>query len=126
MDDADARAVVERFGRMRQDLEAAAARLHDLAADEGEHDLVVRALEPMDGGRKCFRLVGGWGAGSDGGDGGVGGWQGGRGGRGWGACLSARRPSRRRRGRGGAPARLDAPRPPAPSLRWGMSWWSAR
>ena len=30
----------------------------ELASETAEHDLVIKALEPMDESRKCFRLIG--------------------------------------------------------------------
>lgn len=57
MDDAAARSIVSKFGEMRSDLAAASGRLADLAAEESEHGLVAKALEPMEAGRRCWRLV---------------------------------------------------------------------
>ena len=57
MDDAAARSIVSKFGEMRSDLAAASGRLADLAAEESDHGLVAKALEPMEAGRRCWRLV---------------------------------------------------------------------
>lgn len=51
-------AVIGRFQVLRNELNALANRANELAAESREHDLVLKALEPMDGDRKCYRVVG--------------------------------------------------------------------
>lgn len=51
-------AVIGRFQELRNELSALANRANELAAESREHDLVLKALEPMDGDRKCYRVVG--------------------------------------------------------------------
>ncbi len=50
--------VVNEFQARRQRLSEAYSKMNELASEIGEHDVVTKALEPMDGTRKCFRLIG--------------------------------------------------------------------
>merc|ERR1712137_708674 len=36
-----------------------ASKIQELDAEKSEHDVVIRALAPLDKSRKCFRLIGG-------------------------------------------------------------------
>ena len=51
------RDVIDRYGRLRQELASLLDRAADLESEAAEHGLVAATLEPMEGGRKCFRLV---------------------------------------------------------------------
>lgn len=51
-------AILTRFQELRNELDAVAARANEIAAELQEHELVLKTLEPLEGGRKCFRLVG--------------------------------------------------------------------
>ncbi len=51
-------AVIGRFQELRNELNALANRANELASESREHDLVLKTLEPMDGDRKCYRVVG--------------------------------------------------------------------
>lgn len=50
-------AILGRFQELRNEVDSLASRASDLSAELQEHELVLKALEPLDGGRKCFRLV---------------------------------------------------------------------
>lgn len=50
--------VVRIFQDRRARLNATWSKITELAAESAEHELVVKALEPMETSRKCFRLVG--------------------------------------------------------------------
>ena len=54
---ADERAVLERYGELRDEAQTLAARLDEFGAEAHEHALVVGTLRPLDGARKCYRLV---------------------------------------------------------------------
>lgn len=51
------REILSRFQELRSELDNLAARANNIAAELNEHDLVLKTLEPLDGGRKCYRLV---------------------------------------------------------------------
>ncbi|KAK9907474.1 hypothetical protein WJX75_004342 [Coccomyxa subellipsoidea] len=51
-------AVINRFQELRNELSVLSGRANELASESREHDLVLKALEPMDGDRKCYRVVG--------------------------------------------------------------------
>ena len=53
-------AIIGKFQQLSNDTQRLAAQVNDLAAEAQEHASVIRALEPMDGDRKCFRLVRPW------------------------------------------------------------------
>lgn len=50
-------AVINRFQELRNELSVLSGRANELASESREHDLVLKALEPMDGDRKCYRVV---------------------------------------------------------------------
>lgn len=50
--------VLRGFQDRRTRLNSTWSKITELAAESAEHELVVKALEPMDTNRKCFRLVG--------------------------------------------------------------------
>ncbi len=50
-------AILSRFQELRNEVDGLASRASDLSAELQEHELVLKALEPLDGGRKCFRLA---------------------------------------------------------------------
>ncbi len=50
-------AILTRFQELRNELDAVAARANEIAAELQEHELVLKTLKPLEGGRKCFRLV---------------------------------------------------------------------
>lgn len=46
------------FQEKRERLNSTWTKITELAGEATEHELVMQTLEPMDKGRKCFRLVG--------------------------------------------------------------------
>ena len=51
------REILSSFQELRSELDNLAARANNIAAELNEHDLVLKTLEPLDGSRKCYRLV---------------------------------------------------------------------
>ena len=51
------RAAIDAYGRLRSELASLLDRAADLEAEAAEHALVARTLEPMDAGRRAYRLV---------------------------------------------------------------------
>mmetsp|Transcript_35910 Transcript_35910/g.49838 ORF Transcript_35910/g.49838 Transcript_35910/m.49838 type:complete len:138 (+) Transcript_35910:88-501(+) len=56
---ANKQAIVQHFEALRNDVGQIWAKIGELDMERGEHTLVVSAIEPLDAGRKCFRLIGG-------------------------------------------------------------------
>jgi chaperonin cofactor prefoldin len=54
-----AEAVVEQFEAMRREADSLWGKLTELDLERQEHELVLKTLQPLDAGRRCFRLVGG-------------------------------------------------------------------
>mmetsp|Transcript_37641 Transcript_37641/g.45400 ORF Transcript_37641/g.45400 Transcript_37641/m.45400 type:complete len:137 (-) Transcript_37641:421-831(-) len=52
-------AVLQHFQGMRQELSQIWAKIGELDMERSEHSLVIKAIEPLDKDRKCFRLIGG-------------------------------------------------------------------
>ena len=50
-------AILGRFQELRNEISQTSAKANELAAESQEHELVLKALEPMEGGRKCYRVV---------------------------------------------------------------------
>ena len=50
-------AIVNHFQELRNEISQISAKANDLAAESREHGLVLGALEHLDGGRKCYRVV---------------------------------------------------------------------
>lgn len=50
-------AILTRFQELRNEISQMSTKASDLAAESQEHDLVLKALEPLDAGRKCYRVV---------------------------------------------------------------------
>eukprot|EP00798_Chlamydomonas_sp_ICE-L_P001994 gene1994-33417_t len=50
--------IVNEFQRRREKLNNTWNKITELTAEVAEHDLVLKALTPMDTSRKCFRLIG--------------------------------------------------------------------
>lgn len=50
--------VIAKFQELRQGVNVLWNKVNDLESEAQEHELVIKALEPMDPQRKCFRLVG--------------------------------------------------------------------
>lgn len=50
-------AILGRFQELRSELSILSNRANELSAESQEHGLVLKALEPMDGDRKCYRVV---------------------------------------------------------------------
>nr|KAJ3420438.1 hypothetical protein HK105_005673 [Polyrhizophydium stewartii] len=44
---------------MKQELQAIAQKIGELEMERDEHQMVVDTISPLEGDRKCFRLVGG-------------------------------------------------------------------
>lgn len=50
--------ILERFVSMRDGVEALWNKINELKNEVSEHEQVLKALEPMDPSRRCYRLVG--------------------------------------------------------------------
>lgn len=50
-------AILGRFQELQNELATLSSQANELAAESQEHELVLKALEPMDGGRRCYRVV---------------------------------------------------------------------
>lgn len=50
--------ILDRFVSMRDGVEALWNKINELRNEVSEHQQVIKALEPMDPQRRCFRLVG--------------------------------------------------------------------
>lgn len=50
--------VLARFHELRQNVSTLFAKLNDMENEAAEHDLVIKQLEPMDKGRRCYRMIG--------------------------------------------------------------------
>jgi prefoldin subunit 2 len=50
-------AILSRFQELRNEISAMSAKANEMAAESQEHELVLKALEPLDGGRRCYRMV---------------------------------------------------------------------
>lgn len=57
MEDLDGNAIVEKFAELRREVHELSGRVSELSAELQEHELVIKTLEPVDRGRRCFRLV---------------------------------------------------------------------
>lgn len=51
--------ILNKFHAMRESANSMAETMATMESDLHEHEIVLKALEPMDGDRKCFRLIGG-------------------------------------------------------------------
>ena len=51
--------ITAQFNVLKSELHQLAQKIGELEADADEHRLVIDALEPMNGDRKCFRMIGG-------------------------------------------------------------------
>mmetsp|Transcript_3940 Transcript_3940/g.8919 ORF Transcript_3940/g.8919 Transcript_3940/m.8919 type:complete len:139 (-) Transcript_3940:148-564(-) len=58
-DEIDSGEAQARLEQMRSSCEALARKINQLELDANEHKLVCEALQPLDAGRKCFRMIGG-------------------------------------------------------------------
>jgi chaperonin cofactor prefoldin len=54
----DQTAIVEKFGELRTEVQQLAGKASELMGDLNEHETVIKTLEPFDGDRKAWRLVG--------------------------------------------------------------------
>ncbi|KAK9812340.1 hypothetical protein WJX73_003378 [Symbiochloris irregularis] len=50
--------IVEKFQALRSEREDLASSLYARGADLQEHEVVIRALQPLEGKRRCYRLIG--------------------------------------------------------------------
>ena len=50
-------AILSRFQELRNEISQMGAKANEMAAESQEHELVLKALEPMEGTRKCYRVV---------------------------------------------------------------------
>lgn len=50
--------VISQFQGMKQEIDQLSAKINEFDNETQEHALVLKALEPMDPSRKCFRLIG--------------------------------------------------------------------
>jgi prefoldin subunit 2 len=50
--------IIREFNDKRFRLNQTFSKITELSGEAAEHELVIRSLETMDAGRKCFRLVG--------------------------------------------------------------------
>ncbi|GJJ73859.1 prefoldin subunit 2 [Entomortierella parvispora] len=51
--------LTQTYNSMKSELTSLAQKIGELETESDEHTLVVDTLSPLDGDRKCFRLVGG-------------------------------------------------------------------
>ncbi|KAJ3051070.1 hypothetical protein HK097_007950 [Rhizophlyctis rosea] len=51
--------IVAQVNNMKQEMNAIAQKVGELEMEKDEHQLVIDTITPLDGDRKCFRLVGG-------------------------------------------------------------------
>ncbi|KAJ3061571.1 hypothetical protein HDU98_002485 [Podochytrium sp. JEL0797] len=51
--------IVAQFNAMKQELQAIASKLGELEQEKDEHKMVVDTMVPLNGDRKCFRLING-------------------------------------------------------------------
>ncbi|KAJ3026839.1 UNVERIFIED_CONTAM: hypothetical protein HDU68_004977 [Siphonaria sp. JEL0065] len=51
--------IVAQFNAMKQELQAIASKLGELEQEKDEHKMVVDTMDPLNGDRKCFRLING-------------------------------------------------------------------
>ncbi|CAG8637326.1 12431_t:CDS:2, partial [Acaulospora morrowiae] len=47
------------FNNMKSEMQAIAQKIGELEGDAEEHKAVIDTISPLNGDRKCFRLVGG-------------------------------------------------------------------
>lgn len=50
--------VIARFNEMRQQVNSLVSKIADLEGESAEHELVIKALQPMDKARRCYRMIG--------------------------------------------------------------------
>lgn len=50
-------AILGRFQELRNEISQMSAKANELAAESQEHELVLKALEHLEGERKCYRVV---------------------------------------------------------------------
>ncbi len=50
--------IVSEFKAKQARLQNIASKLQELKLEVSQHEMVIKTLQPMDTGRKCFRLVG--------------------------------------------------------------------
>ena len=50
-------AILSRFQELRNEISSMGAKTNEMAAESQEHELVLKALEPLDGARRCYRMV---------------------------------------------------------------------
>lgn len=58
MADAEEKRVLQQFNAMRQRLAETVRKIEELTNESTEHEMVIKALTPMNSDRKCFRLIG--------------------------------------------------------------------
>ncbi|KAF9583186.1 hypothetical protein BGW38_010072 [Lunasporangiospora selenospora] len=51
--------LTQTYNTMKSDLNSLAQKIGELETESDEHTLVVETLTPLEGDRRCFRLVGG-------------------------------------------------------------------
>lgn len=52
-------AVAGKWNFMRSELNQLYSKINELEQELNEHQLVINAIQPLDPGRKCFRMIGG-------------------------------------------------------------------
>ena len=50
--------IVQRFVSMRESVETLWTKINELRSELSEYEAVLKALEPMESSRRCYRLVG--------------------------------------------------------------------
>ena len=50
--------IIGKFQELRSGVATLLEKISDLQAEAAEHDLVVKALKPMDKDRRCYRMIG--------------------------------------------------------------------
>jgi prefoldin subunit 2 len=54
-----AQQIVQDYNNMRSKIQDMTAKINELDTERNEHALVIRALEPLDGNKRCYRSIGG-------------------------------------------------------------------
>eukprot|EP01116_Phalansterium_solitarium_P013474 TRINITY_DN30840_c0_g1_i1.p1 TRINITY_DN30840_c0_g1~~TRINITY_DN30840_c0_g1_i1.p1 ORF type:complete len:155 (+),score=10.49 TRINITY_DN30840_c0_g1_i1:58-465(+) len=52
-------AIIAQYKRLRAEQQALGSKIGELEIEAHEHNLVIQAVEKLDGSRRCYRLVGG-------------------------------------------------------------------
>jgi len=59
MDQSQQQAIIGRYKGLRAEQQQLGSKVGELEIEAHEHNLVIQAIEKLDGSRRCYRLVGG-------------------------------------------------------------------